>query len=120
MKIKVVKINNLFSIELTLNSGYSQNFGTFQTKQEALDIGVQNLKKELQDALNDFKPRYRTKSKPVDAMQWFLGIILKENVKHSFCEGYNYCKQPIKPGDWVVNGKVVTNEEFEQDYEVIQ
>ena len=93
------------------------------TKQEALDYGIKILEEELQEVLNSLKPKYQMKPKPVDAVQWFPNLV--EGIRGSEIEGicgywksYKYKSQPIKSGDWIVDGKVVTNELFKRDYEV--
>ncbi|KKL15409.1 hypothetical protein LCGC14_2505890 [marine sediment metagenome] len=89
----------------------------FQQKKEALDYGIKMLEKDLQDALDQLsKPKYQKKPKPVDAVQWN-----GEEIKGArYWNGsWDYNNQPIEPGEWIVSGKVVTNEDFEQDYEVV-
>lgn len=86
------------------------------TKQEALDYGIKILEEELQEVLNSLKPKYQMKPKPVDAVQWFPGNLVDEI---HFTGRWYYQNQRIEPGDWIVDGKVVTNELFKQDYEVI-
>ena len=97
----------------------------FPTKQEALAHGTKKLEKLFQDALDQLmKTRYQVKSKPVNAIQWFPGTWLDGekvyDVGKIVCRDYVYCDQCIKQGDWIVGDKIVTNEEFERDYEVIQ
>lgn len=87
------------------------------TQKEALDRGIRILEEQFQRCLNDLKPKYQTKSRPVDAMQW-RGVVI-DGISIDFGKCYYY-GLPIKPGDWIIDGKVVTNEQFEQDYEVVQ
>lgn len=96
---------------------------TFTTEKEALDSGIKDLEKEFQKCLNDLKPKYQMKPKPVDAVQWFPETRVNGdgvfNVRDGICDFYVYQRQRINPGDWIVNNKVVTNEDFERDYEAI-
>jgi len=90
----------------------------FPTKQEALDYGIKILEKELKDALDSLKPKYQKKPEPVDAIQWFPGVKI-EGLYLCLSGCYKYNNQRISPGEWIVSGKVVTNEDFQQDYEVV-
>lgn len=117
--LEVKKCGICFRTTFSYGDIILQAHGLFATKELALAHGIKALTELFQGALDQLtKPKYQTKSKPVDAVQWFLGLKIDEiSLVHYH---HYYYDQHIKVGDWIVDGKVVTNEEFEQDYEVVQ
>ena len=111
----VVECNGQFLPKLTLDGSTPYVYGSFPTKQMALAYGTKKLEELFQDALDQLtKPKYRTKSKEVDAMQWF------PTCQESIPSPAYYKGISINPGDWIVDNKVVTNEQFKQLFEAVQ
>ena len=109
-----------FNAILSYKQGILFNWGNFETREAAISSAIQSCKKIFGvafDAAN--KPGFRVKSKIVDAVQWFPELKI-EGVYHIDLRGYIYCGFQITPGDWIVNGKVVTNEVFKEKYECIK
>ena len=118
LKIKPIGCSEFYAVLLTNKQDILFSWGNFETEEAALSSAIQSCKKIFGVAFEDTnKPKYRTKSKEVDATQWFPeskigGISL---ISHNYY--YNY--KIIKPGDWIVNGSVITKETFKENYECI-
>ena len=113
LEIKAID-HNKFDAVLSYNSVVFLNWDSFSTKEAALSSTIQNCKKIFGAALDDaHEPRFRVKSKTVDAVQWFP----KSNIDNSpaYYKGIS-----INPGDWIVGNKVITNEEFLEKYECVE
>lgn len=114
---EITNDGNEYFVQCMANGQHFLNFGPFNTYKTALVLGIEKLKEKIQEtqgALN--KPVFRQKSKSVHVQQWPQDKI--EGLARTG-GSYWYRSQRIEPGDWIVNGLVVTNEDFEQDYEVI-
>ena len=118
LEIVVVQDGNEYFAECKAQGKYLYNFGPYNTYKSAFVLGIEKLKEKVQatqEALNE--PQFRQKSKLVRVYQWWTcqkndGII-------RIGEEYWYNNQPIEPGDWIIYAEVVTNKDFEKNYEVV-
>ncbi len=118
LEIKAIG-HNEFDAVLSYNSVVFLNWGSFSTKEAALSSTIQNCKKIFGAALDDaHEPRFRVKSKTVDAVQWFPEMKIDGFSLNS--GAYYYKDQYIERGDWIVDEKVVTNKEFLEGHECVE
>lgn len=115
--LEVIECNGgWFQPILKINGETIQTYGIWKIKKYALDAGTKGLEELFQGALDQLtKPKYQTKSKTVDAVQWFpTGLESNMDNSSAYSKGIF-----IKPGDWIVDGVIIINEDFGRDYEAI-
>lgn len=116
---KITVRGEYFFPELILDNKILYTYGGFPTKQEAFDAGIKNLEALFQGFLDQLtKPKYQTKSRSVDAVQWFPGVKI-EGVSQ-YDGRYWYCEMAIDPRDWIVDDKLYCDSTFKHLFEVVQ
>ncbi len=114
---KITNDGNEYFVQCSAQGKHFCNFGPFNTYRTALVLGIEKLKEKIQEAQGALnKPVFGQKSKPVHVQQWWPQDKIEGLTRTG--GSYWYRSQRIVPGDWIVNGLVVTNEDFERDYEV--
>ena len=119
LSLEVVGDSNEYFVECKNGEYVLVCWGPYTTYKSAFVQGVEKLKEkvlELQEELN--QPHFRQKSEPVHVEQWWPCLNRAGVIKIG--DAYWCHAQRICTGDWIVGDKIVTNEEFERDYEVIQ
>lgn len=112
----IPKLGIWFQPTLKIGNTIIQTFGLWKREKDAFNAGIKKLTELFQGALDQL-PKYQIKSKPVDAIQWNGEKIEGISLVHYH---YYYNDQYIHSGDWIVDGKIVTNEEFKENYEPIR
>ena len=102
---------------------YAQGLYFFRTKESwrtdtaAMAAGIKRLKAYLYESVVVKPLKVRLIPKTVDAVQWFEGMDMPTVVRA--VDTYYWHNTPIFPGDWIVDGSVVSDDSFKERYEIL-